>query len=87
MGVYILNNGNILISNFEKGEIEGLTIIITTDGNTQLFFMKKSKPKISISDDNEKKNIKLSSEYKNLMSFYEKHIEVVESFLKEKCNY
>jgi hypothetical protein len=47
--------------------------------------MNKSKPRIIISDDNEKNNIKLSVDYKNLLNFYEKHKPMVEDFLKEKC--
>jgi hypothetical protein len=46
--------------------------------------MSKSKPRIIISDENEKNNIKLSLDYKNLLSFYEKNKNLVEDFLKEK---
>jgi len=46
--------------------------------------MAKSKPQVVISDENEKNNIKLSSEYKDLVKFYENNKTVIESLMNSK---
>jgi hypothetical protein len=47
----------------------------------RMCFMIKSKVDVVINDENEKKNIKLSNEYKELIKFYEKNIEVIDKYV------
>jgi hypothetical protein len=82
-GLYLLKNGNILVGNFIEGEIEGLSLIFPLKGAKQMCFMSQSKPKILISDENEKNNIRLSMEYKELMDFYERNQNIIKSFYSE----
>jgi hypothetical protein len=81
--LYLLKNGNILVGNFVEGEIEGLSLIFPLKGTKQMCFMSQSKPKILISDENEKNNIRLSMEYKQLMDFYENNQNTIRSFYSE----
>ena len=83
-GMYILKNGNILVGNFVTGEIEGLSLIFPLKGGKQMCFMVQSKPKVLINDENEKNNIKLSMEYKQLMDFYQKNKALAKSFCKNE---
>ncbi len=66
------------------GEMEGMSVVKSIDDIVHIVFMNKSKPDKIIEQDNQKENIKKSSDYKNLMNFYEFHKEKVDYYLKNK---
>ncbi len=80
-GLYLFKNGNILIGNFLNGEIEGLSLIISKVSPIQICFMNNSKVKVLVTDENEKNNIKISSEYKKLLEFYESNKNHIQKFV------
>jgi hypothetical protein len=73
-----------MIGYFQNGEIEGLSIIMLKEGGEHICIMKNSKPTVIITDENEKNNIKISLEYKQLTKYYEKNKHYIEKTLKNR---
>lgn len=84
IGLYIYPNNKIILGKFFENEIEGLSIILThlkTDNQPnieKICFMIKSKVNILINDENEKKNLKISNEFKDLINFYENNRKLID---------
>ncbi len=76
-GFYSLPNGNIMIGHFKNGEIDGLAIILLQNGEEHMCFMENGVAKVIIKDTVNKNNIKIGTEYKEFMAFYEKHKDMI----------
>lgn len=76
-GFYSLPNGNIMIGHFRNGEIDGLAIILLQNGEEHMCFMENGVAKVIIKDTVNKNNIKIGTEYKEFMAFYEKHKDMI----------
>lgn len=82
MGIYVYPNNKIILGKFVNNDIDGLSIILTHKKSDytidKICFMIKSKVDIIVQDENEKKNVKLSHDYKELVNFYESHISLID---------
>jgi len=66
-----------MIGHFKSGEIDGLAIILLQNGEEHMCFMESGVAKVIIKDNVNKNNIKIGTEYKEFMAFYEKHKEMI----------
>lgn len=79
LGIYISKDKNIIIGSFVENNVSGMSIIFK-DNVEQICLMEKGKTISSLSQ-NEKKNLKLHQEYKDLIKFYDSNSADVQKFI------